>query len=108
MSRFVPAGGFPPIISIDEEKTSPETLETRGFGRGNIVSIGDIQRNIAKSKKQSLFVAFGSEEEDGYDMSLLATPHKYDDIAYSELKPPTKARKTTTNKSRKLNIRKTK
>jgi hypothetical protein len=84
--EFEPMGGFPPIIRIDDAKVSEKTLESRGFGTTNIVSISNI---MDSKKKENLFIAFGSEDEDGarmIDNMLDEEPHEYKDIVYKELK----------------------
>lgn len=66
MNKFRPMGGFPSIIRKDD-MISEKTLETRGFGTTNIVSINNIMNS---KKKENLFSAFGSEEEDGLDYNI--------------------------------------
>ena len=83
---FEPIGGFPPIIIIDEENIKEKTLESRGFATTNIVSIGNIMQS---EKKKDLFLAFGSEEEDGYNFlieeMLDKKPHEYKDIKFENI-----------------------
>jgi len=80
--QFRPIGGFPSIIREEDAKISNKSLESRGFATTNIVSINNIMES---KKKENLFIAFGSEEEDGgvdYEMENLFTmrPRKYDKI----------------------------
>lgn len=63
---FTPSGGFPPIIPLSDNKITNEVLNTRGFST-NIVSIGDI---MDSKKKENLFLAFGSEDENGIDFGM--------------------------------------
>ncbi len=58
-----PIGGFPPIIIVNKN-IEDKTLESRGFSTTNIVSINNI---MDLKKKENLFIAFGTEEEDGID-----------------------------------------
>ncbi|AGF85238.1 hypothetical protein QJ854_gp544 [Moumouvirus goulette] len=79
--QFQPMGGFPPIIRNKKNNIDDNILETRGFTTTNIVSIGDIINN---KKKQDLYFAFGSDEEQGYDptvMNMIYTePNNYTSI----------------------------
>jgi len=81
-----PIGGFPPIVSDTETKIGEKTLESRGFATTNIVSISNI---MDSKKKENLFVAFGSEEEDGTDFIIGGMfdrkPHEYNDIIYKKI-----------------------
>lgn len=85
---FQPMYGFPPIVP-EEEKIPEKTLSERGFGTANIVSIGKI---MDIKKKENLFLAFGSEEEDGVDFLIQdmfdKTPHEYNEIVYHSDKKP--------------------
>lgn len=76
---FEPMGGFPSIIRLKNEKVTKQTLESRGFGTTNIVSINNIMEN---KKKENLFIAFGTEEEDGVDFMIdgmfTEKPYEYD------------------------------
>lgn len=80
---FIPQFGLPPIIRADDEKISEKTLEERGFSTTNIVSIGKI---MDTKKKQNLFLAFGSEDEDGVDLFIQdmveTTPNEYNEMVY--------------------------
>lgn len=83
--QFEPIGGFPPIIRADDAKISEKTLESRGFSTTNIVSIS----NIMDSKKENLFMAFGSEEEEGADFVIQGMfdekPYEYNNIVYKDI-----------------------
>lgn len=57
---FEPRGGFPPLIRL-QENVEEKTLETRGFATTNIVNIANI---MDTKKKEELFFAFGSDEEE--------------------------------------------
>lgn len=59
-----PIGGFPPIRIINKNAISEKTLENRGFSGTNIVSINNI---MDLKKKENLFIAFGTDNEDGID-----------------------------------------
>jgi hypothetical protein len=77
---FIPLGGYPPLYRKDDKKASEKTLESRGFVSTNIVSISNI---MSSKKKEDLFNAFGSEDEDGIDptmVGLYETPHEFEDI----------------------------
>jgi hypothetical protein len=65
--QFEPVGGFPPIIREDQAKIPEKTLESRGFATTNIVSINKI---MDSKKKENIFIAFGSEDEDGADVLI--------------------------------------
>ena len=80
--QFEPLGGFPPIIRVDDAKIGEKTLEARGFTTTNIVNISNI---MDTKKKENLFIAFGTEEEDGVDL-LIDNPHEYKKVAYDESK----------------------
>ncbi len=84
--QFEPTGGYPPIIRIDESKISGKTLESRGFATTNIVSINNI---MDSKKKENLFIAFGTEEEDGVDFLVGGMmddgPLEYSDVAYEDI-----------------------
>jgi hypothetical protein len=88
--QFEPIGGFPPIIKIDDSGISEKTLESRGFATTNIVSINNI---MDSKKKENLFIAFGSEEEDGIDFligeMLDNKPLEYNDVAYEDVSTKT-------------------
>uniref|UniRef100_A0A6G6ACT3 Uncharacterized protein n=1 Tax=Borely moumouvirus TaxID=2712067 RepID=A0A6G6ACT3_9VIRU len=79
--QFRPMGGFPPIIKNNKENINDNILDTRGFATTNIVSIGDIINN---KKKQDLYFAFGSDEEQGLNptiMNMIYTePNNYTNI----------------------------
>lgn len=83
--QFEPMGGFPSIIRADDD-ISEKTLESRGFTTTNIVSISNI---MDSKKKENLFMAFGSEDEDGNDFVKQAIfsgsnrPNEYNDIIMS-------------------------
>lgn len=81
-----PIGGFPPIISIDGDKISEKTLESRGFSTTNIVSINNI---MDLKKKENLFIAFGTEEEDGIDYEIenmfTENPYDYKNLVYKDV-----------------------
>lgn len=80
-----PIGGFPPIIRIDDKKISDKTLESRGFSTTNIVSINNI---MDLKKKENLFIAFGTEDEDGVDYTLgnmfTENPYEYKKVVYDD------------------------
>ena len=103
---FKPRGGFPSIVRKEEADTSGKSMETRGLSKSNIVSINNIMES---KKKENLFIAFGTEEEDGitYAIERMITdhPHKYNKISYRELSenklPKTSLRKQT----QKFNLR---
>ncbi|XWV24870.1 n trans domain containing protein [Tupanvirus deep ocean] len=84
--QFEPVGGFPPIIRVDDARISEKTLESRGFATTNIVSISNI---MDSKKKENLFIAFGSEEEEGIDFAIEAMfdekPYEYKEIVYKEI-----------------------
>ena len=84
---FQPMGGFPSIVRLDDKKISEKTLESRGFTASNIVSIGNIMES---KKKENLFLAFGTEEEDGIDLAIegifYTSPHMYNNISISSKK----------------------
>lgn len=84
--QFEPIGGFPPLIRVDDVKISEKTLESRGFATTNIVSINKI---MDSKKKENLFVAFGSEEEDGTDFAIEGMfnekPYEYKDVVYKNI-----------------------
>ena len=88
--QFEPMGGFPPIIRENDTKISEKTLESRGFATTNIVSISNI---MDTKKKENLYMAFGSEEEDGIDFIIQGMfdekPNDYKDIIYEKI--PTKS-----------------
>jgi hypothetical protein len=79
--QFEPIGGFPSIILIDENNIKGKTLETRGFVATNIVNISDI---MDFKKKENLFLAFGSEDDDNMSRIIENTftenPHDYQKI----------------------------
>ena len=83
---FEPKGGFPSLIREDDIPITEQTLESRGFGTTNIVNISNIMEN---KKKENLFIAFGSEEEDGaqFLVEKLFTdhPNEYQNIEYKNL-----------------------
>jgi len=84
--QFEPIGGFPSIIRVDDDNINEKTLESRGFATKNIVSIRHI---MDLKKKENLFMAFGSDEEDGIDFQIDAmfteNPHDYKDIAFNSV-----------------------
>ena len=94
--QFEPIGGFPSIIRIDESDIDEKTLETRGFVTTNIVSISNI---MDSKKKENLFMAFGSEDEDGVDLAidnmLDNKPYQYSDIEYKDVDYKRKSTKRT-------------
>ncbi len=77
---FEPIGGFPSII-LKDNNINKKTLESRGFSATNIVSINNIMNS---KKKENLFLAFGSDEEDGLNYAIENTftdnPYDYDGI----------------------------
>lgn len=77
---FEPIGGFPSII-LENNNINKKTLESRGFSATNIVSINNIMNS---KKKENLFLAFGSDEEDGLNYAIENTftdnPYDYDRI----------------------------
>jgi len=79
-------GGYPPIIITDESKINEKTLESRGFATTNIVSINNI---MDSKKKENLFIAFGSDDEDGVDFLVGGifeeNPHEYNDVEYNDI-----------------------
>ena len=83
---FDPIAGFPPLIRETDLIDTPLTLESRGFSTTNIVNISNIMES---KKKENLFLAFGTEEEDGVDYfienMLDHTPNQYSDIDYKKL-----------------------
>jgi hypothetical protein len=95
--QFEPIGGFPPIVRTDDTKINGKTLESRGFATTNIVSISNI---MDSKKKENLFMAFGTEDEDGIDYNILnmfdENPYEYKDISYKEI--PNSLSKPTPNK----------
>lgn len=84
MSKFEPMYGFPSLIPIEKTKIPAKALEQRGFASTNIVSIGKI---MDTKKKENLFLAFGSENEDGVDLLIQEmyekTPNEYNEIVYN-------------------------
>ncbi len=86
--QFVPIGGFPPII-LNNPKIKNDVLESRGFTSTNIVSINNIMNS---KKKEDLFIAFGSDDENDYNATggdffsdyLNKTPHTYQYIDYKK------------------------
>jgi hypothetical protein len=85
--RFKPRGGFPSIILTDEAEPNEKTTDVRGFSTNNIVSINNIMES---KKKENLFIAFGTEDEDGvneYTIDGLVTehPHEYKNIQYKNV-----------------------
>lgn len=84
--QFEPLGGFPPIVREDDAKISEKTLESRGFATTNIVSISNI---MDSKKKENLFMAFGSQDEDGIDFVIEGMfdekPHDYKKIVYKDV-----------------------
>ena len=83
---FEPRGGFPSIIRIEDDNISRKTLESRGFTTTNIVNISNIMES---KKKENLFLAFGTEEEDGVDYfienMLDHTPNEFTEIDYKKI-----------------------
>lgn len=65
--NFIPIGGFPPMVRANNNQINNQILNTRGFSNTNIVSIADIMNS---KKKENLFIAFGSEDENGIDYSM--------------------------------------
>jgi len=97
--QFEPLGGFPPLIRVEDIKPT-KTSETRGFGTTNIVSISNI---MDSKKKENLFIAFGSEDEDGNDLlvsGLFDNPHDYNRIIYKDI-PNTKPKKNAKKNQKK-------
>lgn len=86
---FDPIGGMIAIVRVEDPEVTEKTLESRGFATTNIVNISDI---MEAKKKENLFIAFGSEEEDAIDFKIDAmlerTPDQYDDIKYKKIKLP--------------------
>jgi hypothetical protein len=91
--QFEPIGGFPPVIRVDDSKIKEKTMESRGFATTNIVSISNI---MDSKKKENLFVAFGTDDEDGVDFNIMGMfdepPHEYDNVVYKKI--PKKLSKT--------------
>lgn len=83
---FKPIGGFPSLIKKENAKISEKTLESRGFATTNIVSINNI---MDSKKKENLFIAFGTEEEDGTDFFIndfiTENPYEYNNISYTDI-----------------------
>lgn len=92
--QFEPIGGFPPIIRADDTEIREKTLESRGFATTNIVSISNIMDN---KKKENLFIAFGTEDEDGvnYDIGNMfdINPHKFNQVKYKKIRSLPKTNK---------------
>lgn len=84
--QFEPMGGFPPIIRKQDAKISGKTLESRGFATTNIVGIDKI---FTSKKKQDLYFAFGSDEDDNLSrvMNDIVTlsPNEYEAVRYREI-----------------------
>lgn len=84
--QFEPLGGFPPIVRVEDIKPKEKALESRGFATTNIVNIGNI---MDTEKKENLFIAFGTEDEDGVDLFIEnmfdQKPHVYKDIVYEDV-----------------------
>ena len=99
--QFEPLGGFPPIVRVDDV-TSEKTLESRGFATTNIVNVSNI---MDTKKKENLFIAFGTEDEDGIDFAIEAMfdtePNDYKDIVYKKI--PKRKRLPTGIESLKIN-----
>ena len=89
---FEPSYGFPGIIREDDIDVSKETLESRGFATTNIVNISNIMES---KKKENLFVAFGSEEEEGAEFLVerMFTDHPNDYTGIEYKKIPKKLKK---------------
>lgn len=82
--QFEPMGGFPSIIRVKDSDINKKTLESRGFSTTNIVSISNI---MDSKKKDDLFMAFGTEDENGIDYAMdtmMSRPNIYDDIEYND------------------------
>ena len=97
---FVPLGGFPPLYRKDDKKPTEKTLESRGFVSTNIVSISNI---MSSKKKENLFNAFGSEDEDGVNLTingLYETPYDFDEIDETKLKSKDKGKNKNKNKTK--------
>jgi len=95
--QFEPLGGFPPIIRKDDNNITEKTLETRGFvATSKIASINEI---MSAKKKKNPFLAFGSDDEDGFDTEIERLfddkPHDYQKVVYKEMpiKKPTNSAK---------------
>ena len=58
--NYEPTGGFPTIKRIIDTDVESKALEDRGFST-NIVSIGEI---MDSKKRENLFFAFGTDEDD--------------------------------------------
>lgn len=80
--QFEPLGGFPPIVRVDD-KVVEKTLESRGFATTNIVSISNI---MDSKKKENLFIAFGSDDEEAGMAQYFEEPENYTGISYRETK----------------------
>lgn len=87
-----PIGGFPSFIRVKNKKISDKTLESRGFPATNIVDINSI---MDAKMKENLFIAFGTEDEEGVDFAieniLDKQPNEYNKIAFNDIpnnKPP--------------------
>jgi len=100
---FIPLGGFPPLYRQEDKKVSEKTLESRGFVSTNIVSISNI---MSSKKKENLFNAFGTDEEDGVQSEiavngLYETPYDFTGIQLEPaLKPKPKSGSKSKSKSR--------
>ena len=85
-TQFEPIGGFPPIVREEDVKIGEKSLESRGFSTTNIVSINKI---MDSKKKENLFIAFGSDEEDGIDEFVTGmierTPNDYNEISFKDI-----------------------
>ncbi len=89
---FVPKGGFISVVPV-EEQLSKNTLESRGFS-----SIVDISKIMGSKKKENLFLAFGSEDEEGameYEIDNITnrTPYKFETFLVSPKKNSKKHKK---------------
>ena len=84
--QFEPIGGFPALIREEDAVISEKTLESRGFATTNIVDIANIMQ---ERKKQNLYTAFGSEEENAIDLKIQTmfddNPHQYEGIGYKNI-----------------------
>ena len=82
--QFEPVGGFPSFV-LEENNISEKTLESRGFAATNIVSINNI---MDSKKKENLFLAFGSEDEDTMgriiESNFTDNPYDYETIDTKE------------------------
>ena len=90
-------GGFPPLVRKSDKRIEKKVLETRGYsGKDKIASIAEIMNT---RKKQTLFLAFGNQDQDelgggrsdalddyvGEILDNKMGGHDYNKIVYKEL-----------------------